>query len=69
MDKNHPGQNPPVKNLRELGQTPSKHACTCMHACTLYYYKLGGGPRCVTFFRGVPRCVTGGGGQKLSKKA
>src|SRR6218665_955557 len=53
-DKNHPGQNlpvknprtkPPVKNLRELRQTPCKDIILCMYACT-------------TKNRGVPRCVT-----------
>jgi len=32
MDKKHPGQNPPVKNLCELRQTPCKYICT--YACT-----------------------------------
>ena len=59
-DKDHPGQNLPDKkpgqnshnkNPHELRQTPCKDVF--MHVLL----KIGS-PRCVTYFREVPRCVT-----------
>jgi len=61
-------QKPLDKNPCELRQTPCKDIC--MYACTTKNW--GVGPRCVTYFRRVPRCATKcdrGGGQNWSKIA
>src|SRR6218665_2595822 len=80
MDKNHPGQNLPDK--RPHDKTPwTKPPRTIerefvqeafVRGFVLGLLKIGGGPRCVTYFRGVPGCVTKcdrGGGSKLAKNS
>src|SRR6218665_1974712 len=80
-DKNHPGQNlpdkrppekKPDKNPREqLRQNLYKGAFLRVF-CTRPPKNRGGGSRCVTYFRGVPGCVTKcdrGRGQKLAKNS
>ena len=58
----------PEQKARELRKTPVK-TYVYMHVLL----KIGRGPRCVTYFRGVRRCVTkcdmGEGSQNWSKIA
>src|SRR6218665_2279474 len=53
LSRRNPGQNSRHKNPRELRKPPIN---------TYIYIHLllnsGGGPRCVTYFRGVRKCVT-----------
>src|SRR6218665_3057984 len=80
MDKNHPGLNLPDK--RPSDKTPGKNPLEQLRE-NLYKGLLsgifllgllkigGGGPRCVTYFRGIPGCVTKcdrGRGVKIGQK-
>src|SRR6218665_3370102 len=60
-----PGQKPPRTSEIEFVQR------TFSGIFVLDLLKIGGGPRCVTYFRGVPGCVTkcdrGEGGQNWPK--
>ena len=75
--KNHPEQNLPDKKPRTKppGQKPPRtkknhYKGICMYACTSENWEKD--PRRVTYFWGVPRCVTKcdrGGGENWSKIA
>ena len=77
MDKNHPGQNLPDKDplTKPLAQNPPRtiesefvQGGFCLVFCTK---PTKNRPRCVTYFRGVPGCVTKcdrGKGVKLGQK-
>src|SRR6218665_3755998 len=54
-DKTYQTQNSPDRNPRELRQTPCKDICMYTLHVLL---KIKGVPRCMTYFRGGPRCVT-----------
>ena len=63
MDKNQPGQKPPWTIEIEFVQG------TFVRDFSTRPTKNRGGPRCVTYFRGVPGCVTKCDGERGSKLA
>src|SRR6218665_24013 len=80
MDKNYPTQN--LKDKRPLDKSPRQKPPRTserefVQGAFVWFFvlgllKIGGqGPRCVTYFLGVPGCVTkcdrGEGGSKLAK--
>ena len=69
-DKNQPGQNPPDKNLRERFEIEFVQG-TFVRDFRTRPTKNRGDPRSVTYFRGVPGCVTkcDRGGSKLAKNS
>src|SRR6218665_1374067 len=80
MDKNHSGQNLPDKRPSDKspGQKPRQQLRENLYRGLLSgFFVLGllkksGGPRCVTYFWGVPGCVTKcdrGEGSKLAKNS
>src|SRR6218665_116614 len=59
MDKNHPGQNLPDKNPEQKPREPLREILYKGFLSGLFVLLIiEGGSRCVTYFRGVPRCVT-----------
>jgi len=74
-DKSHPGQNlpdkrppdkPPGQKSPRTIETEFVQGGFCPGFCTRPS-KIGGFPRCVTYFRGVPGCVTKCGRGERSK--
>ena len=69
-DKNQPGQNPQEKTLPRTIEIEFVQGTLVRDFCTRPT-KNRGGPRCVTYFRGVPGCVTKcdrGRGVKIGQK-